>query len=349
MDRSGWDAASWVDQELAGSTFKDERLGRRLRKLLVQLADAVGAPIPLACQDWANTKAAYRFLSNEAVSEAEILAGHFHSTRSRVTAADGPILVLQDTTEFSYQRARPERIATITTAPSRREADGQLRMHTVCGLLMHASLAVTTEGLPLGLAAIKFWTRAKFKGTNALKRRVNPTRVPIEAKESIRWLENMRQATAILGDPARLVHIGDRENDIYEFFGAAQAAGTHFLVRTCVDRLAGDGRHTIADEMGEVAVQGLHRVEVAGDDGKTSQASVELRYRARSSRSRPPRRRCSISRTRRSRHNAPWLSLKDAWGRPVRTPLTPSPWGTTARRSSPARAHYGISYLARRS
>src|SRR5919199_748380 len=256
MDRSGWDATSWVDQELAGSTFKDERLGRRLRKLLVQMAGAVGAPIPLACQDWASTKAAYRFLSNEAVSEAEILAGHFRSTRSRVAAADGTILVLQDTTEFSYRRARPERIGAITTAPSRWGADGRLRMNTVCGLLMHASLAVTTEGLPLGLAAIKFWTRATFKGTNALKRRVNPTRVPIETKESIRWLENMRQATALLGDPARLVHIGDRENDIYEFFCAAQAAGTHFLVRACVDRLAGDSRHTIADEMEEVAVQG---------------------------------------------------------------------------------------------
>src|SRR3954451_4238700 len=280
MDPSDGDVASWLDQELAGSMFKDERLGRRLRKLLVQLADAVGAPIPLACQDWARTKAAHRFLANEAVSEAEILAGHFHATRSRVTATDGLILVLQDTTEFSYQRARPERIGAITTAPTRREADGRLRMHTVCGLLMHASLAVTTDGLPLGLAAVKFWTRAKFKGTNALKRRVNPTRVPIETKESIRcWLENMRQATALLGDPARLVHIGDRENDIYEFFGAAQAAGTHFLVRTCVDRLAGDGRHTTADEMGEVALQGLHRVEVAGEDGKASQASVELRYR----------------------------------------------------------------------
>ena len=43
MDRSGWDPSSWVDQELAGPTFKDERLGRRPRKLLVQMADAVGA------------------------------------------------------------------------------------------------------------------------------------------------------------------------------------------------------------------------------------------------------------------------------------------------------------------
>src|SRR5947199_7611600 len=218
MDRSGWDATSWVDQELAGSPFEDERLGRRLRKLLVRMAGAVGAPIPLACQDWASTKAAYRFLSNEAVSEAEILAGHFRSTRSRVAAAEGPILVLQDTTEFSYRRARPERVGAVTTAPSRRGADGRLKMRTVCGLLMHASLAVTTDGLPLGLAAVKFWTRAKFKGTKRLKRRVHPTRGPVEAKESHRRLENMRQATALLGDPARLDHVGDRENGRHESF-----------------------------------------------------------------------------------------------------------------------------------
>jgi hypothetical protein len=55
---------------------------------------------------------------------------------------------------------------------------------------MHSSLAVTTAGLPLGLTALKFWTRNEFKGCNALKRKNNPTRVPIEKKESIRWLEN---------------------------------------------------------------------------------------------------------------------------------------------------------------
>jgi hypothetical protein len=48
--------------------------------------------------------------------------------------------------------------------------------------LMHSSLAVTTDGLPLGLSAIKFWTREKFKGSTELKRHINPTRVPIEYK-----------------------------------------------------------------------------------------------------------------------------------------------------------------------
>jgi hypothetical protein len=103
-------------------------------------------------------------------------------------------------------------------------------------------MAVTTEGLPLGLSAVKFWTRSKLKGTNALKKKVNPTRVPIEKKESVRWLESLRQSTALIAEPKRCVHIGDRESDIYELFCAAQDAETHFLLRTCVDRLAGDGK-----------------------------------------------------------------------------------------------------------
>jgi hypothetical protein len=144
---------------------------------------------------------------------------------------------------------------------------------------MHSSLAVTTEGLPLGLAAIKFWTRAKFKGTNALKKRINPTRVPIEEKESIRWLENLKQSTALFAEPQRCVHIGDRESDIYELFCTAQAAGTHFVIRTCVDRLAGDGAHTIAAEMKEVRCKGLHRIEVQDKKGNLSEAVLELKFR----------------------------------------------------------------------
>jgi hypothetical protein len=35
------------------------------------------------------------------------------------------------------------------------------------------------------------------------------------------------------------------ENDIYGLFCTAQKAGAHFLVPPCVDRLAGDGAHTI--------------------------------------------------------------------------------------------------------
>ena len=273
------EAIAWFDRELAGVGLADERLNKRLRKLVAQIGSAVGESIPLVCQDWANTKAAYRFFSNDRVSEADILAGHFQSTRERVIAIEDPVLVLHDTTEFSYQRENSAAIGITKSINSGRDKAGRLRSHTVCGILMHSSLAVTTEGLPLGLTAIKFWTRKKFKGTAALKKKINPTRVPIEKKESIRWLDNVRQSTELLGDPERCVHVGDRESDIYELFCAAQEAGTHFVIRTCVDRLAGDGDHTIADEMNEVAVKGRHRVDVRDKNGNADEAVLEIRYR----------------------------------------------------------------------
>lgn len=279
MEHANSDIVSCIDGELAGSKFSDERLGKRLRKLVVQLDARMGEPLPFACGDWANTKAAYRFLSNGDVSEREILAGHFTSTKERIAAADGPILVLQDTTEFVFKRGAPQDIGAITYAPLSLGTRGPRKQHTVCGLLMHSSLAITPEGLPLGLAAIKFWTRTQFNGTTARKRHINPTREPISGKESIRWLENMEHATVLAGDPARCVHIGDRENDIYEFYCKAEEIGTHFIVRECNDRCAGDGDHRVSAEMAEVAVQGLHTVEVRTKSGDIEHVIVELKYK----------------------------------------------------------------------
>lgn len=259
---------SWAEEEVATSEFKDERLGKRFRTLLQQLTEGIGRSIPFACQDWANTKAAYRFLSNPRVGEEAILSGHFHSTRERASLVADGVLILHDTTAISFKHND----GTIGLL-------GQVGQRTACGILMHSSLVVTREGLPLGIAAVKFWTRSKFKGTNALKKKVNPTRVPIEHKESIRWLQNLQQSTDLLGQPQRCVHIGDRESDIYELFCAAQSAGTHFLVRTCVDRLAGDGMHTVADEMHEVCCKGLHRVETRDRGGSLREAVLELKYR----------------------------------------------------------------------
>lgn len=218
------DELTWRDQENSACHFRDERLKRRFRLLLEQFWKNMGQSIPFACQDWANTKAAYRFLANDHVSEHDILGGHFQATSERFANAEGPILILQDTTTFSYQRDQPERIGFIGKSGIRK-IDGRSKQLTQCGILMHSSLAVTTEGVPLGLAAIKFWTRSKFKGCNALKKTINPTRVPIEEKESYRWLENLRQSTELFDDPQRCVHIGDRESDIFELFCTAQDVG----------------------------------------------------------------------------------------------------------------------------
>ena len=264
---------AWVDRELGDGGFPDRRLKARLGKILGDLGRRIGGTLPAACQDWAATKAAYRFFSNPRVDEGVILAGHLAATKARFAATTGPVLVLHDTTEFSFQRDNPEAIGQLTLLKTRHATV------TLCGLLMHSSLALTPQGVPLGLAAIKFWTRKRFKGTNALKRKVNPTRIPIEQKESVRWLENLKHSTELLGEPARCVHVGDREADIFELFCAAQEAKTFFLVRTCVDRLAEGGGTTVSEVMGREPVRGVHEVEVRDDHGRVSSAELDVRFR----------------------------------------------------------------------
>lgn len=280
-DSSESRSREWIDNEMVGCEFEDVRHRKRLRQLLEQLSDRVGSTTPWASQDWANAKAAYRFFANERISEANILAGHFGSTRERFASHGKSLaLILHDTTELSYRHEDAEPIGILKKIPAGPPVrPGRPRFHTSCGILMHSSLVTTVDGLPLGLAAIKFWNRDKFHGANALKRKINPTRVPIEQKESIRWLENLRQSTELLGEPGRCVHIGDRESDIYELFCLARQLGTHFLVRTCVDRLAADGDTTIAAEMNRSEMRGLHAIKVRNRRGEATTAVLEMRFR----------------------------------------------------------------------
>ena len=262
---------AWVEREL-GDEFSDRRLKARLGKLLGDLGQRIGGTVPAACQDWAATKAAYRFFSNPRVNDGIILAGHVAATATRFAATSGTVLVLHDTTEFSFTRDTAHGVGYLSYVKGRHAT------HTACGVLLHSSLVLTTDGLPLGLAAVKFWSRRAFKGTNARKRRVNPTRVPIEEKESFRWLANLTDSTRQLGDPARCVHVADREGDIFELFHAAHDARTHFLIRTAVDRLAGRGGTTVAKVMRRQPIRGTHEVEVRDDQGAVSTATVQLRF-----------------------------------------------------------------------
>ena len=122
------------------------------------MGGAMGQTIPRACQDWANTKAAYRFFSNSRVSEHAFLKGHFDATCDRVAIAEGPILVLQDTTEFSYQREKPELIGITKSINSGKDKASRLRHHTVCGWIQktqqNATVMLAARGLPY--AALDF-------------------------------------------------------------------------------------------------------------------------------------------------------------------------------------------------
>ena len=170
-------------------------------------------------------------------------------------------------------------IGIITTLKTNKKIDGRTKEFQPCGLLMHASLAITTDGVPLGLSAIKFWSRKEFKGTTALKRKINPTRIPIEKKESFRWVQNLKSSTELLGEPSRIVHIGDRESDIYEYFIEAKATGSNFLSRICVDRRDESGNSTIYRHMKRSKIKGVYKISFKDSDGTIITTDLKIKYK----------------------------------------------------------------------
>jgi hypothetical protein len=64
---------------------------------------------------------------------------------------DGRVLVLQDKSTFLYEREQPELIGYASNTLTAAERRGRTKASPQCGMLMHSSLAVTTEGLSLAL------------------------------------------------------------------------------------------------------------------------------------------------------------------------------------------------------
>ncbi len=211
----------WAEQEFGRVDFPDARLRPRLLSLAAAFAAQPTAPIPVALQGNASdTKAAYRFFSNPQVDLHTLLHPHFEATAARI-AAQPVVLTAQDTTSLNYD-AHP---ATRDVGPINTRADGAQ------GLKLHDTLALTPEGVPLGLIDIQVWARDAQQIDQAAQRKQRP----IADKESQRWLDSFRRTAAFqrLCPDTRLVSVADREADIYELFQEAtqDPAGPDLLVR----------------------------------------------------------------------------------------------------------------------
>ncbi|WP_153294068.1 IS4 family transposase [gamma proteobacterium SS-5] len=212
---------SWAAQEFGTLALPDGRLRTRLIRLAEAFFAQPTATLSSALQgDAGQTKAAYRFFKNPQVTLQTLLQPHYQNTLARITAHPW-VLVAQDTTSLNYA-AHP---ATSGLGPINTRADGAL------GLKLHDSLALTPEGVPLGLVDIQLWARDAEAMGQARQRKQRP----IEEKESLRWLTSFRRTAEFqrLCPQTRLVNIADRESDLYELFQEAtrDPQGPHLLIR----------------------------------------------------------------------------------------------------------------------
>jgi hypothetical protein len=226
------------------------------------LAGNPNASIPEATGAWAPTKAAYRFFSNERVEDDAVRDAHVQRSVERLPH-DGFFLALQDTTDFDF-----------TAHPATQEL-GYLGHPKHFGLLVHSTLAATSEGVPLGLLHQKVWTR----DVRLLGKRKNRRQKETKDKESQRWIDSLQAVGEVAPATATAVVIGDREADFYDLFDAKRPTHVHLLVRA-------RGRRRVRHELGllgkavaALPVAGRMTVTVPrGDDRPSRQATLTVRF-----------------------------------------------------------------------
>lgn len=174
------------------------------------------------------------------------------------------VLAIQDTSEINCQ-AHARRTRGLGTVGNGRDK----------GLFVHPVLAVEAEsGACLGLVGAQVYARTKAAAPNYRE-------LPIESKESLRWLRGALTARRALGQARHVTVIADRESDIYEEWDRLPQAGFDLLTRACRDRALADGGRlfTAADAW---PVAGRLELELPARPGKRSArtATLEVRFGA---------------------------------------------------------------------
>lgn len=256
----------WATEEFAHVELKDGRLNRRCQELANALTQQPDVPINQACEDWADTKAAYRFFDNKKVTPERILAPHQQRTVARM-GQHRVVLAVQDTTFFNY------------THHPHSEGLGEIgnKKQNQRGFGMHSTLALTPTGMPLGLLTQAFVTRPVGEPSH----QANELRkLPIEEKESYRWLQAFEQTIALTPTGVDVVTVCDREADIYEMFSLGQEQGAKLLVRASTDRALVDNEaKKLWLKVEQQDIAGHLTVHITANQNRAARtATVSLRF-----------------------------------------------------------------------
>lgn len=151
----------------------------------------------------------YRFFNNEHIQLEHCLESLYGDCR--IATEGRRVFIIQDTTEIE-----PALSALAWASKGNPEGIGPLTNKRHRGYFLHVALAVDADTmLPLGIASCRIWSRQEDMLN---KHERNYQQLSIEKKESYRWIESAKDALMVCKEAQQCIFIGDRENDIYEFY-----------------------------------------------------------------------------------------------------------------------------------
>jgi hypothetical protein len=207
----GLEGKNWAEQEFGGAPLGDARLSQRLVEIAQSKAEKPGLAFTAVAEgDWPAVKGFYRLIDHpdeEAVSMPRILQPHRERTVQRMKA-QRTVLCIQDGSDLDYSSlAQCQGLGVIGT----NQTNAQSR-----GLHLHTTLAVAPNGLPLGVLRAQCLA-SEWKSPDDQRA---SWAVPIEEKETFRWIEGLRDTVDLAAQmpQTRLINVCDREADFFELF-----------------------------------------------------------------------------------------------------------------------------------
>jgi len=253
---------SWVNDELETLDLGDTRREDRIKRMVDAMAQRPSGSIPQTFTARAESEAAYRALSSEAVEPSAIIDAVRDACVGRI-AKEKTVLAIQDTTMFNF-----------TSHPGT-EGMGALGHSNLAGFLTHAVLAVSTDGVPLGVLDHQSWTR----DPEAIGSRHQRRERPIEDKESNRWLQGQRLIQESISSSTTVITVADREADLFELFAHERPANAELLIRASRNRCVCEAHDYVWDEVEAAPLCGAYTISLQRHPTRAPrQATMELRY-----------------------------------------------------------------------
>jgi len=258
-----------VRAEMAGLDLGHKSRDVRVLELVTNLAKDPRRSVRGAAQTKAQEEAFYRLLRNDAVTMPALLKPHVAHTTQRC-AEVAKVIVSHDTSHFEYKGTR--------------EGLGRIRTQSSQGFLFHASLAVdAVEGQPLGLIACKVWVRSEqctsvVEGANGPRKKSGRDYARDQDKESNRWVEQIEATEKQLADTgAKVIHVADREADIYAALATLSERGHSFVIRLARDKKARQGEGAPLQDLTTLARLASGCVEVQAPIAARSATTIPQR------------------------------------------------------------------------
>lgn len=244
-------AVASVESEFEASNFADKRLRTRAVRIIKELSKNPALSFPDAFSDPSQLEAVYRFMGNKRVGLDDVIGGHVANTIKRASEKRR-CLAIHDTTDFTFAGER-EDLGIVDRAQQ--------------GFYAHVCLCVSADRLrePLGLLAIDPWTREEAKTKRSTKERKSEPDL-----ESRRWLEQSLNVEDAVASSTELIHVEDREADIYESLEMRIAHGMHFIVRAASTKvvLTDDGKQNILENARSLPVVTTREIHLSARKAK---------------------------------------------------------------------------------